>query len=91
LSNAQLSPDFYRQFNVLDDRISRVERITSMTIFKDVNTAGLTSAQIDAAVFPAPTLSQPPDGIIITDTTNHLLLVREGGKWYKTAALTMIS
>jgi hypothetical protein len=53
---------------------------------KELNTAGLTSAQIDAA-FIVP----PVDGAIISDPTNSLALVRQAGKWYKTAALTQIA
>lgn len=53
---------------------------------KEINTTGLTSAQIDAT-FIVP----PVDGAYISDPTNGLMLVRQAGKWYKTAALTQIA
>jgi hypothetical protein len=49
------------------------------------NTTGLTSAQIDALF-----TSAPIDGMIFVDTTNNIYLQRAGGKWYKSAALTLI-
>jgi hypothetical protein len=42
------------------------------------NTAGLSSAQIDA-LFP----SLPPDATVAFDQTNALLLLRTSGKWVK--------
>jgi hypothetical protein len=53
---------------------------------REVNTAGLTSAQIDATFAVAPV-----NGAVISDPTNALMLVRQGGKWCKTAALTQIA
>jgi len=54
--------------------------------FPQVNTTGLTSAQIDALF-----TSVPPNGTVASDSTNGLLLVRQAGKWAKTAALTVIA
>jgi hypothetical protein len=51
-----------------------------------VDSTGLTSAQIDALFTPAPI-----NGYAAQDATSHLLLVRQGGKWYKSAALTLIA
>jgi hypothetical protein len=53
---------------------------------REINTTGLTSAQIDALF----TTHTPVNGQIASDPTNGLLVVRQGGKWYKTAALTQI-
>lgn len=53
---------------------------------REINTAGLTSAQIDATFAVTPV-----DGAIVSDPTNSLALVRQAGKWYKTAALTQIA
>ena len=90
MSRTQTTPDFYRDVNSMQDQIQALQRQLSQIVLKDVNTTGLTSAQIDIAVFPAPTNAQPTDGIIITDKTNFLLLVREAGKWYATPTLTLI-
>ena len=49
------------------------------------NTTGLSSAQIDN-LFARP----PVDGTVLVDATNNLYLQRAGGKWYKSAALTLI-
>jgi hypothetical protein len=58
---------------------------TDMLVAKEINTTGLTSAQIDA-LFTVPT-----NGQTASDPTNGLMLVRQSGKWYKTAALTQIA
>lgn len=52
----------------------------------ELNTFGLTSAQIDAA-YPGVVA----DSCVISDSTNHVLLVRQNGNWYKTAILTLIT
>ena len=69
--------------------IQRLQRAAQTTSLKDVNTAGLSSAQIDAAVFSngstSSTNAQPANGIVISDSTNKLLLVRQGGAWFKTS------
>jgi Pectate lyase superfamily protein len=54
----------------------------------NVDTTAKTSAQIDAALPTDVTLA---DGLIIRDAINNLLLVRQNGKWNKTAALTQIA
>lgn len=51
----------------------------------EIDSTGKTSAQIDALWAAA-----PPNGTIVSDPTNHLILVRQGGAWYKTAALTAV-
>jgi hypothetical protein len=62
------------------------------TQFPTVNTAtATTSAAIDSAIFPASGPTAPTDGVIASDPTAKLLLVRQAGKWYKTAALTVIT
>lgn len=95
MSRVQTNPDFFKQVKALEQRISRLERVASTTTLKDVNTSGLTSAQIDAAVFAGTSTpsvgAQAANGLIITDSTNSLLLVRQGGHWYKTSTLTEIS
>jgi hypothetical protein len=78
----------------VEQRVSSLERLSAQAPLKDINTSSLSSAQIDAAVFSNGITSsvnaQAGDGLLITDSTNSLLLVRQGGKWYKTAALTLI-
>lgn len=61
--------------------------ITSTPIATKIgNTTGLTSAQIDALYG-----NTPPDGAILVDSTNNIYLQRAGGKWFKSAALTLIA
>lgn len=55
-------------------------------LWAEINSTGLSSAQIDALYGTV----TPPNGLVVSDPTNHLLLCRQGGKWYKTAALTVI-
>lgn len=85
MSRIQTNPDFFKQVKALEQRISRLERVASTTTLKDVNTSGLTSAQIDAAVFAGTSTpsvgAQAADGLIIRDSTNNLLLVRQNGVW----------
>ena len=70
------------------------ERKAAAPLLKDVDTTGLTSAQIDAMLFSNGSTSstnvQAADGLQITDITNSLLLVRQGGVWYKTSTLTPV-
>lgn len=54
----------------------------------NVDTTSKTSAQIDASLPSDVTVA---DGLFVRDGTNNLLLVRQGGKWYKTSALTQIA
>jgi Pectate lyase superfamily protein len=53
----------------------------------NVDTTSKTSAQIDATL---PTDVTIADGLIIRDATNNLILIRQNGKWNKTATLTQI-
>lgn len=64
----------------------RTTRDNGIVRAKEINSTGLTSAQIDA-LFTA----TPANGTIASDPTNTLLLVRQGGTWHKTAALTNIA
>lgn len=89
MSRVQTKDNHYKDFKTLQDRVARLERVSSQLILKDVNTTGLTSSQIDAAVFGGSTGGQASDGLVISDKTNNLLLVRESGKWCKTT-LTVI-
>ncbi len=56
-------------------------------IFKEVNTTGLSSVQIDEQLATLITIA---DGMIISDPVNKLILVRQASKWYKSAAGTLI-
>ena len=51
----------------------------------DFNTAGLSSAEIDA-LYP----TTPPNDTILSDSVNNLLLVRQAGLWWHTAPLIEI-
>lgn len=54
-------------------------------LWTEINTTGLSSAQIDALFGQTP----PGNGIVVSDPTNSLVLVRQAGKWAK-ASLTVI-
>lgn len=57
-----------------------------LTLLTEIDSTGKTSAQIDALF-----TTVPANGRHLSDPTNHLVLVRQGGKWCKTAALTVIT
>jgi hypothetical protein len=59
--------------------------VSGSTVLAEIDSTGLSSSAIDA-LFVRP----PPDHTLVSDPTNHLLLVRQGGLWRKTAALTVI-
>lgn len=88
MSRTQATPNFFVKVGSLDNRVAALERASSITTFPDIDTAGLTSAQIDAAIFSG-TAQIPASGVFATDSTNHFLLVRIGGHWAKTT-LTLI-
>lgn len=54
----------------------------------NIDTTSKTSAQIDSSLPSDVTIA---DGLMVRDGTNNLLLVRQSGKWYKTATLTQIA
>lgn len=89
MSRVQTRPNSFSQENRTKSQLARVARTASTPVLRDVDTAGLTSAQIDAAVLGSSSLSDIPDGLQITDKTNSLLLVRVSGRWGFTS-LTLI-
>lgn len=65
------------------------DRITYGTDFRivslsDVNSTGLTSGQLDALWD-----STPPNGAMMRDDTNDLVLIRQGGSWRKIATVAL--
>lgn len=56
-------------------------RIVSLS---DVDTTGLSSAQLDALWD-----STPPNGAVMRDDTNNLVLIRQGGSWRKIATTAL--
>lgn len=88
MSRVQTRDNFYSQVKCDQQQLASVQRALLGRPLKDVNTTGLTSAQIDAATFGG-SEGQAYDGVQITDKTNSLLLVRVSGKWGKTL-LTII-
>ena len=90
MSRCQTKPNSFVDQNRQSARTDRLERIAQANyVAKDINTTGLTSAQIDTAVFGSSSNGQSFDGLTITDKTNNLLLVRLSGKWCK-ATMTLI-
>jgi len=86
MSRTQVKSNFPQTFNSLARRVASLERTLNTTGLRDINTTGLTSAQIDAAFFGG---QQSYDGAQATDKANSLALVRQAGKWHS-AALTLI-
>lgn len=89
MSRVQTRPDFFAQMKSSQADMGSIQRALLNRPLKDVNTSGLTSAQIDTAAFGG-SEGQAYDGALITDKTNSLLLVRVNGHWGKTT-LTIIS
>lgn len=88
MTRVQTNPDLFRQIKTDQNDMATVQRALLNRPLKDVVTTGLTSAQIDSAVFSGS--AQAYDGALITDKTNSLLLARVSGKWGKTL-LTIIT
>lgn len=90
MSRVQVKSNSISAGNAQRTKTAKTARAFLNRRLKDINTVGLTSAQIDATIFGSSTNAQPADGIQITDQTNGLLLTRLGGKWGSTT-LTIIT
>ncbi len=90
MSRVIVKPNAYAQSKQQGAKIASTSRAFLHFPLKNVNTSGLTSAQIDAIVFLGGGVApQPWDGAQATDTTNALLLTRLNGHWYS-VSLTLI-
>lgn len=80
-----VKPDFFIEYGQIVRKLETLERsfLSDNDNLTEVNTAGLTSKQIDEAVSPEPGEPPPEDGRLISDPTNKLLLIRQLGVWRK--------
>ena len=85
MSRVQVKPNHYSQQNAMKAKLASTARANLNARLKNIDTTGLTSAQIDSAVFGSSTNAQPADGLQIIDGVNKLLLVRAGGQWRSVA------
>lgn len=90
MSRVQVKSNAFSQQNQQRAKLASAARAGAQKLLKDLNTTGLTSAQIDAAVFGSSSSVQAADGLQIIDSTNKLFLVRVAGQWGK-LSLTLIS
>jgi hypothetical protein len=95
MSRVMTTPNFFVDTTAaMQSKVARLGRTTANTSVKEVDSSGLTSAQIDQMVFSngstSSTNAQPYDGLVVHDPVNNLLLVRQSGSWHKTAPLTSI-
>jgi hypothetical protein len=74
------TPNFPSEYSVLKKKIETLERSFLLsTLLTEINTTGLTDAQIDEQV--AGGRGTPENGKPISDPTNKLFLLRQKGKW----------
>lgn len=78
-----IKPDFFIEYGEIKRKLETLERSFRLSSFlPEINTTGLTNPkQIDEAVTEG--REPPPDGKLISDPTNKLLLVRQNGVWRK--------
>lgn len=89
MSRVIVKPNDYSQTKQDRARAASTSRALLTLPLRDVDTTGLSSAQIDAIVFAGGGPTQPWDGAQATDQTNALLLTRLSGHWHS-APLTLI-
>lgn len=74
---------FAAQYGALVRKIETLERSSLLSsILLEVNTTGLSNEEIDKIVIGGGGGS-PPNGKLISDPTNKLLLVRQAAVWRK--------
>lgn len=79
MARVQTKQDFVDIVNSLRRRVTVLERQVVTPKLRDVNTTGLTNAQIDSIFFGGS--QEPYDGVMATDVTNGKFIVRLGGTW----------
>lgn len=87
MTRTQIKPSQVHIERATQRRVAALERGRNTTKLLDINTTALSSAQIDVQVFVGQ--QQAYDGAQISDSTNNLYLVRQGGQWAK-ISLTVI-
>lgn len=87
MSRAQTTPNFFGSITAIERRLGSLERTVNVPKVPTVNTAGLSSEQIDALVFGGQ--QQPYDGAQAVDPTNKFSLVRAAGKWCRSNITTI--
>lgn len=81
MTRVQVKATSPAQTNATTRKLDRVARAGLQNVIKDINTTGLTSAQIDALFVGASTVTDVPNGIQIIDSVNGLQLTRIAGVW----------
>jgi hypothetical protein len=82
-----VKPDFFIEHGRIIRKLETLERsfLADDDNLTEVNTAGLTSKQIDEAVSPEPGEPPPENGRLASDPTNKLLLIRQNNVWRRTS------
>lgn len=84
MSKPLAKQSFPAQYGALVRKVETLERSSlQATVLLEVNTTGLTNEEIDKIVIGGGG-GEPPNGKLISDPTNKLLLVRQAGIWRKT-------
>jgi hypothetical protein len=75
--------NFPAQYGALSRRLETHERSDMQSRYlTEINTSGKTDKEIDAIVLGGGA-GEPGNGILISDPTNNLLLLRQSGVWKK--------
>lgn len=77
-----IKPDFFIEYGIMKRKLETLERSFRLSSFlPEVNTTGKSNAEIDELVTEG--REPPPNGKLISDPTNKLLLIRQIGVWRK--------
>lgn len=80
MSKPLVKSNFPVEYKSLSNRVASLERmIRVLSSTTEINTTGLTSEQIDSAVIAEGYAA--PNGKLISDPTNKLLLIRQENVW----------
>lgn len=83
MSKSLHKENFPAQYGALQRKLATHERSDMQSRYlSEVNTAGKTNKEIDSIVLGGG-VGEPGNGILISDPTNKLLLVRQAGVWRK--------
>jgi hypothetical protein len=75
--------NFPAQYGALVRKVETLERASLLSsVLLEINTTGLSNSEIDKIVLGGGG-GEVPNGKLISDPTNKLLLVRQSGTWKK--------
>ena len=88
MSKTLIKHNFPSEYKQISQKLSVTERsyLFDNVYLTEVNTSGLSNKEIDEAVKNAGGVTGeglPENGKLISDPTNKLLLIRQGGIWRK--------